>query len=57
MEPCKFCRFCVVENADDGRCHKAEPITMRGSDAATWPRVKLDAPGCGKFKAIGEAGA
>ena len=53
IEPCKFCRFCVPDDAVEGRCHKESPVMLRGSDMATWPRVKLDAPGCGKFKAIG----
>lgn len=46
--PCSHCRFCVHETEAEGRCHKAEPVMLRGSDRATWPKVQLDAPGCGK---------
>lgn len=48
--PCRFCRYCVPEDATAGRCHRAEPVILRGSQDASWPKVFLDAPGCGKAK-------
>ncbi len=44
--------FYVVPDEDGvhGRCHRGEPVCLRGSERATWPQVELAKPGCGKFR-------
>jgi hypothetical protein len=52
LDPCRLCRFAVSDNGYEGRCHRESPVMLRGSECAVWPKIHLDAPGCGKGKPI-----
>lgn len=56
LMPCKFCRYCVPVDAVKGECHRESPVMLRGSQDATWPKVKVDGPGCGKSKPFEQVG-
>lgn len=57
LEPCKFCRYCVAEDVEHGRCHQGSPAIQRVTEKAMWPKVDLEGrdSGCGKFKMAGSA--
>ena len=55
LDACRGCRFAVVHMDGQTRCHKNEPVTIRGSDRAVWPVVNPDQPGGGRFREPEEA--